>query len=128
VLVNICGGDCLGIHTVSEAVGIVNEAVGGDANVIFGAVIDPEMGESVRITVIATGFGHPTVEETSTEAPSRVRARRESPWERLVSAKPLEETAEPRVPVGSGLLKERWERAHGQESLDVPAFIRKQMD
>jgi cell division protein FtsZ len=129
VLVNICGGENLGIHTVSEAVGIVNEAVGGDANVIFGAVIDPEMGDSVRITVIATGFGHAMMEETTHEhRPGRLQARKESPWERLVSTKPPEEEPQPRVPAGSGLLKERWERAHGQESLDVPAFIRKQMD
>ena len=63
VLVNICGGENLGIHTVNEAMNIVNDSVGGDANVIFGAVIDPEMGDGVRITVIATGFGLATLEE-----------------------------------------------------------------
>ncbi len=57
LLVNICGGPGLSLHEVHEANSIIVEAAGDDANVIFGAVIDPNMGEEIRITVIATGFG-----------------------------------------------------------------------
>lgn len=56
VLFNITGGENLTMFEVDEAASIINEAVGEDANVIFGAVIDPSMGDEMRVTVIATGF------------------------------------------------------------------------
>ncbi len=127
VLVNICGGENLGIHTVSESMNIINEAVGGDANVIFGAVIDPEMGDGVRITVIATGFGQPPIEERASDSP-RPRTRGESALDRLMGRAADPDRGGDRPAPGPAYLRERWERVHGQESLDVPAFIRKQMD
>jgi hypothetical protein len=57
LLVNICGGPGLSLHEVHEANSIIVESAGEEANVIFGAVIDPDMGDEIRITVIATGFG-----------------------------------------------------------------------
>src|SRR2546425_387952 len=57
VLVNITGGRDLTLHEVNEAANIVVGAAGDDANVIFGAVIDPNMDGEIMITVIATGFG-----------------------------------------------------------------------
>ena len=129
VLVNICGGKDLSIHTVSEAMNIINEAVGGDANVIFGAVIDPEMEEGVRITVIATGFGPEPKPERAPEA-HRPRARSESTLERLIG-KPLSPSpaTEPESPsLGSAFLRERFERVPNHENLEVPTFLRKPMD
>jgi len=58
VLVNITGGKELSINDINEATSVVYEAAGDDANIIFGAVIDPHMSEEVRVTVIATGFNH----------------------------------------------------------------------
>ena len=57
VLLSIAGGPDLGLHEVSEAAGIVANAVSPDVNLIFGTVIDENLGDTVRITVIATGFG-----------------------------------------------------------------------
>src|SRR6266850_4386650 len=57
VLVNITGGRDLTLHEVNEASGIVVAAAGEDANVIFGAVIDPNLDGEIQITVVATGFG-----------------------------------------------------------------------
>jgi len=56
ILINFTGGSDLSIHEVEEAARIVQEAAHEDANIIFGAVIDPNMGDEVRMTVIATGF------------------------------------------------------------------------
>ena len=56
VLLNITGGDDLGLFEVTDAAAIVAEACDDDANIIFGAVIDEEMKDQVRVTVIATGF------------------------------------------------------------------------
>jgi cell division protein FtsZ len=59
VLVNITGGEDLGIMEVNDAMNYIYEAVGTDThtNIIFGTVINPEMKEEISITVIATGFG-----------------------------------------------------------------------
>ncbi len=56
VLFNITGGPDLGLTEVNEAAEIVTQAADPDANIIFGAVIDENMSDRVRVTVIATGF------------------------------------------------------------------------
>jgi len=57
ILLNITGGPDIGLFEVNEAAEVVTGAADQNANVIFGAVIDDAMGDEVRVTVIATGFG-----------------------------------------------------------------------
>src|SRR2546428_927860 len=57
VIINVTGGADLSLAEVSEASSIVQEAADEDANIIFGAVVDPALKGRVKITVIATGFG-----------------------------------------------------------------------
>jgi cell division protein FtsZ len=95
LLLNITGGPDLGLFEVNEAAEVVTSAADQNANVIFGAVIADEMGDDVRVTVIATGFGG-----------QRRRRRREA--EAAVPASPL---------VGGGF-------EIPDEALDVPAFLR----
>jgi cell division protein FtsZ len=71
VLLNISGGSDLGLFEVNEAAEVIASAAHPDANIIFGAVIDDEMGDEVRVTVIAAGFDR---WESSGEAPRRGRA------------------------------------------------------
>ncbi len=59
VLINITGGPNLSLFEVNEAANIVFEAAHEDAHIIFGSVIDEDMGDEIRVTVIATGFGSP---------------------------------------------------------------------
>jgi cell division protein FtsZ len=63
VLVNITGGMSMGIHEVNEAAKLIEEAADPEANLIYGANIDESMGDMVKITVIATGFGEATVKK-----------------------------------------------------------------
>src|SRR5207253_2892730 len=56
VLLNICGGSDLGLFEVHEAAEIVAKSAHPDANIIFGAVVDDQLGDEVRVTVIASGF------------------------------------------------------------------------
>jgi cell division protein FtsZ len=63
VLLNITGGSSLGLLEVNEAANIVSEAADPDANIIFGAVIDEELQDEVRVTVIATGFNQKIVKK-----------------------------------------------------------------
>lgn len=58
VLLNIAGGHDLTLHEVAEAARIISEAVDPEANIISGMVIDEEMADDMKVTVIATGFHH----------------------------------------------------------------------
>jgi cell division protein FtsZ len=78
ILFNVTGGPDLSLYEVNEAAEIIRRTADPDANIIFGAVIDPEMKDELRITVIATGFDQakeqrlPSSEETKTiEFPKR---------------------------------------------------------
>ena len=65
VLLNITGGEDLGIFEVNEAADLIRAAVDKDANIIFGAGIDETLKEEIKITVIATGFDQVVVEKNA---------------------------------------------------------------
>ena len=56
VIINITGGEDMGLHEVNDASSIIHDAAHEDANIIFGAVVDPKMTGKMKVTVIATGF------------------------------------------------------------------------
>jgi cell division protein FtsZ len=56
VLVNVTGGNDLTLHEVTEAANIVLQEAGDEANIIFGAVLDPGLKDEIKVTVIATGL------------------------------------------------------------------------
>jgi cell division protein FtsZ len=58
VIINVTGGPDMSLMEVNEALTIIQEAAHEDANIIFGAVVDPGLSGRVKITVIATGFEH----------------------------------------------------------------------
>jgi len=68
VIINVTGGPDLSLIEVSEASSIVQEAADEDANIIFGAVVDPALKGRVKITVIATGFGDGRADRTPASA------------------------------------------------------------
>src|SRR5688572_9933400 len=70
VIINVTGGPDLSLVEISEASLIVQEAAHEDANIIFGAVIDPTLTGKVKITVIATGFGPPAAARSTTPSSS----------------------------------------------------------
>jgi cell division protein FtsZ len=72
VLINITGGPDLCLHEVNEAASMIQEEAHDDANIIFGAVIDENMTDEIRITVIATGFGDLKEEKKPAPAPTSV--------------------------------------------------------
>ena len=86
VLLNITGGNNLGLLEVNEAAEVVADAVDPDANIIFGAVIDERLKDEVRVTVIATGVDEKVV---STDRSSKGNVK--GPLDELV-AKPVVES------------------------------------
>ena len=126
VLVNISGGTDLTIDEVTTINSIVQEAVGDDAEMIFGAVHDPELEGEIRVTVIATGFGAeveedsvPTLKVVPTQA---TPVKRPEMRPRLVTAGRAEETS------GAFQVEERMPSRAPLEDLEIPTFIRRQMD
>jgi cell division protein FtsZ len=119
VLVNVTGGLDMSLHEVNAATSVVYDAAGSDANIIFGAVIDPTLSGEMRVTVIATGFGrkHDLVEswqEGDTDLfTSSSRAHR-SVFDTVSQA--------PTVARESGAVLQT---AAGDD-LEIPAFIRRQ--
>jgi cell division protein FtsZ len=96
ILLNITGGADIGLFEVNEAAEVVTSAADQNANVIFGAVIDDALGDDIRVTVIATGFGA-----------QRRRRRREGALE---------------APIPAGAPGSGFEIP--DEALDVPSFLR----
>jgi cell division protein FtsZ len=78
VLINITGGSDMSLYEVHEASSAVQMAAHPEAQIIFGAVIDEQMGDAIRVTVIATGFMEAALEEPTKAAPT-MRRRGEIP-------------------------------------------------
>jgi cell division protein FtsZ len=68
VIINVTGGTDISLTEVAEASAIIQDAAHEDANIIFGAVVDPAMTGTIKITVIATGFDKPGLSQAT---PSR---------------------------------------------------------
>jgi cell division protein FtsZ len=60
VLLSVSGGSSMTLHEVNQAATAIAEHCTPDANVIFGATIDDSLGDEMRVTVIAAGFGGDT--------------------------------------------------------------------
>ncbi len=128
VLINITGGMDLAIDEVTQISTIISEEAGDDAEIIFGAVHDPELEGKIRVTVIATGFGRPGERQEPVIRPDFRR-----------STAPSRPSAQPRrMVVGGGAVEDGVVPFHrpperivepGQiGELDIPTFIRRQMD
>lgn len=125
VLINITGSSNMSIHDVDEASSLVHSEAESDAHIIFGAVVDDTMGDELRVTVIATGFG---------------AAEEEARYDRLPPAELIDDLDVPTVlrkekeaaaAMGSHEIK-RVGRLGGfndeEDYYDTPTFLRKQAD
>jgi cell division protein FtsZ len=111
VLFNITGGRNMTMHEIDEAAKTITEAVDPSANIIFGAVLDTEMDDDIKITVVATGFDGapgPTHQRPVTSASGAISSMNSvaSPYVPLASEPETEEIAEP-TPKRSFFSRER---------------------
>ncbi len=97
VLLSVAGGSDLGIFEISQAAGMVADAVHPEANIIFGAIIDDALGDEVRITVIAAGFdgGTPPRKREAGSALRRPDARPQQSQEDIRAAVATRRETEP---------------------------------
>ncbi|MBL8113085.1 MAG: cell division protein FtsZ [Acidobacteria bacterium] len=130
ILINVTGGEDLTLAEVNEACAIIQQAADEDANVIFGLVQDKEMGDSVKISVIATGFDAPVAHAARRAAevavPSASFTRdREREKERKSGLADV-----PLAPDETGFGINMFNSPHDSRSdlFDIPTFLRRQMD
>jgi cell division protein FtsZ len=140
ILVNVTAGMDLSIGEFQEVGNIVKQFASEDATVVVGTVIDPELTDVVRVTVVATGLGRPA---TSARAPSSTtmsgmmsrEAHAQVPPMRMVSRNKQagsnpnyadldKPTYQRQRAVGDGLRPE----SDSEDLLDIPAFLRRQAD
>ena len=110
VLINITGGSDLTLFDVKDANEVIYEAAGGEANVIFGAVIDPNMSNEIRVTVIATGFDE-------TQQRSALQS------EKIISLNPRENMD---IPIYRKMQNERRTvHSYDHSDLEIPSIFRR---
>lgn len=136
VLFNVTGGPNMTLFEVNQAAAIIRETAHPDVNMIFGAVIDPNMGDEVRITVIATGFERAGVPRRLMERPAttRVEPQQRPVIQQVQQSIPVERPAEtvsvnstpvtPPPPAPVVKPPEFKPQTSYQEDLDIPTFLR----
>jgi cell division protein FtsZ len=115
VLFNVTGGPSLTLFEVNQAAALIRETTHPDVNMIFGAVIDPDMTDEIRVTVIATGFER-------TGMPRRIT----QPAVRSADGKPANRQYE-NVSVEANMEQSGGEfrpQTFNTEDLDIPTFLR----
>jgi cell division protein FtsZ len=129
ILINITGSSSLGLHEVNEACSIIREAAGTeDAQINFGIIQNESMGDSVKVTVIATGFqpeNVPVFERPSTHVTPVIRLQPEAvaprPAEPVFIPEPIIEPEPEPEPV---LVGAEAEPMLDLDDLDTPAYLR----
>ncbi|MCF6277921.1 MAG: cell division protein FtsZ [Anaerolineales bacterium] len=122
VLFNITGGSELTLFEVNQAAAIIRETAHPDVNMIFGAVIDPSMGDDIRITVIATGFERSGV-------PRRIlRPNRHTEEKKGIAhfIRPAQESVSVGAELKPALQQNKLEQKQtfNNDDLDIPTFLR----
>lgn len=119
VLFNVTGGPNMTLFEVNQAAAIIRETAHPDVNMIFGAVIDPNMGDDIRITVIATGFERNAMPRRALERNTRENKRTQAD----VFSRPLESVSV-HADVQSGEAKSAPLPPVNKDDLDIPTFLR----
>jgi cell division protein FtsZ len=120
VLVNITGTEEMTLFEINEATSIIQEEAHEEANIIFGSAINPEMGEVLKVTVIATGFDEPIAEVEPPIAQKAVN------FETYAGGKAMETPTYLRK--GKGSSNPELHGSYDENDLDVPTFLRRQLD
>ncbi len=118
ILFNITGGPNLALSEVNQAAAIIKNTADPDVNLIFGAVIDENMGDELRITVIATGFDRPTsIRPSTVRTPASILEDARKP-----AQKPVSEVESPALVSRPAV--EFQPVSFDLKNSDVPSFIR----
>jgi cell division protein FtsZ len=120
VLFNVTGGPNMTLFEVNQAAAIIRETTHPDVNMIFGAVIDPNMGDDIRITVIATGFERTSMPRRALERQPRTESRRSDSGLYLRPSESVSVQADNQ----HGEAKSASLPPLSNDDLDIPTFLR----
>jgi cell division protein FtsZ len=124
ILFNVTGAPGLTLFEVNQAAAIIKETAHPDVNLIFGAVLDPNMGDEIRVTVIATGFDRPSSVRTQQTAPA-INERRNKSDGPQAPQRPTQPVDRPeRVQTPQPVPVSFESRLINTDDLDVPPFLR----
>jgi cell division protein FtsZ len=121
VLINVTGGPSMTLHEIHEASSLIQEAADEDANIIFGSVIDEEMGDEIKVTVIATGFDKS--DRRGSEVPAMALAKDTQDIPTIIRNR-WEQEKFAKVRPGAELLRVD----DAEETYDIPAFLRRKAE
>ena len=133
ILFNVTGGSDLSLFEVNQAAAIIKETAHPDVNLIFGAVVDPTMGDEIRMTVIATGFDRGGAMRTrALDYYEKISATQTNNTESDTKLEKMQ-TVDVEAEVGEDLQMDQStyksadliDKAFDPSSLDVPAFLRR---
>ncbi len=129
VLINITGGPDLTLGEATTINDIIHDAVGDEAEIIFGAATDPAMQGEVRVTVIATGFDRVEAAPTMPVAPPRAAPGVINfPSGKRITPPPAGPVAPPPAPPVRPAEQRRPSSPGDVPEMEIPTFIRRQMD
>ena len=120
VLFNVTGGPNMTLFEVNQAAAIIRETAHPDVNMIFGAVIDQNMGDEIRITVIATGFERSSMPRRALERNPRENKRSNDSGHYMRSSESVSVHAD----IPSSEMKSTSMPAVSKDDLDIPTFLR----
>jgi cell division protein FtsZ len=119
ILINITGGLELSLNDVQEATSLIYDSAHEDVHLIFGAVVDPDIGEEVRVTVIATGFDD---QKESVDLP---QIKKWNPLKRPVSFRGSEKVLSKNLVHNFGMDAVSTDIIAYEDHIDIPTFLRK---
>ncbi len=127
ILFNVTGGPNMTLFEVNQAAAIIKETAHPDVNLIFGAVVDPNMGDEVRITVIATGFDRAgNIRPVVVENPIRKPVEQPYAFHNVQPAEKVSVGVERPLPPSQQPSQADFQPRHlNTDDLDIPAFLRK---
>jgi len=115
ILFIVAGGPSLAMHEINEAAKIITASADSQAKIIFGATIDETLGDTLRVTVVATGFGNEIKRKSSED----IKTLSNKPNASNTPAPIKSKIEEPK--------KEDYTLKNDDDDLDIPAFIRRKM-
>ncbi len=132
ILFNITGGVDLSLFEVNEAAAIIKESAHPDVNMIFGAQVDDDMGDEVRITVIATGFEQSRVKTRLDAQQPRQQPRQQQPQPRQQQQPQQQQPPPPQPQVRQQPQQPQRpqqdnfnSRVYDEDDMDIPPFLRR---
>jgi cell division protein FtsZ len=131
ILVNITAGTNLTMKEFEEVGGTVSDLASEDATVVMGTVIDPDLGDDLRVTVVATGLGEPVRSSLTRTTPVRLVANGAGGGSQVMHTEEPEAHAfadENEFAVPNTGSSDLFERQKDIDYLDIPSFLRTQAD